>query len=63
MEKTELTEEEKSGIHAYLDKEDMDKQEESKRLELARRVFQDEEDRQRYGFTERALEYMRLSVA
>lgn len=58
-----LSEEQKEKIASYLVNEEEEKVKEEKRLNMARRVFRIEEDKEYYGFSERAIEYMKSSVA
>lgn len=44
-------------------KENQERELDKKRLELAKRVFREKEDQERYGFSQRAIDYMRLSVS
>ena len=58
-----LTEEQKSQVYDQLEREERDLALEERRLDRARQVCSDEDDRTRYGYTDRVIDYMRLSVA
>lgn len=57
-----LNEEQKEQILNQIEKEEQDNEVEKRRLARAKHVMKDEDDQKRYGYTDKVIEFMRLSV-